>query len=62
MVKGGCFSSREERNNCYNKELLMTGVSVSEEKKVLNGGVSAWGRSQSCRTVVFQHREKIKKC
>jgi hypothetical protein len=56
MVKDWCFSNREEQNKTVDEELLMTGVSVSEEsQKVLNGGVSASG------TVVFQHHEKKKK-
>jgi hypothetical protein len=43
MVEGGCFSNREKlKQLTVDEELLITGVSVSEEnQKVLNGGVSA---------------------
>ncbi len=40
-VEGGCCSNRERSKNC-DEELLIAGVSVSEENpRVLNGGVSA---------------------
>jgi hypothetical protein len=40
-VESGCCSNRERSKNC-DEELLITGVSVSEEnQRVLNGGVSA---------------------
>jgi hypothetical protein len=41
IVEGACFSNREKSKDYY-EELLITGVSVSEEnQRVLNGGVSA---------------------
>jgi putative Mn2+ efflux pump MntP len=40
-VESGCCSNRERSKNC-DEELLITGVSVSEEnQRVLNDGVSA---------------------
>jgi hypothetical protein len=40
-VESGCCSNRERSKNC-DEELLITGVSVSEEnQKVLNSGVLA---------------------
>jgi hypothetical protein len=40
-VESGCCSNRERSKNC-DEELLITGVSVSEENQmVLNDGVSA---------------------
>jgi putative Mn2+ efflux pump MntP len=40
-VERGCCSNRERSKNC-DEELLITGVSVSEEnQRVLNDGVSA---------------------
>jgi hypothetical protein len=48
MVKDWCFNNREEQNKTVDEELLMTGVSVSEEsQKVLNGGVSASKKVES---------------
>jgi hypothetical protein len=41
VVESGCCSNRERSKNC-DEELLITGVSVSEEnQRVLNDGVSA---------------------
>jgi hypothetical protein len=40
-VESGCCSNRERSKNC-DEELLIAGVSVSEEnQRVLNDGVSA---------------------
>jgi hypothetical protein len=47
--KTGVSTIEKNETIVVDEELLMTGVSVSEEnEKVLNSGVSASGRSQSC--------------
>jgi hypothetical protein len=45
----GVLATEKNETIVVDEELLMIGVSVSEEnEKVLNDGVSASGRSQSC--------------
>jgi hypothetical protein len=53
-MESGCCGNRERSKNC-DEELLIAGVSVSEENpRVLNGGVSAsWMNDEGLREMVF---------